>query len=152
MYVVSSKIIQVVSRGSLHVNLPAGWLLLQSFQILLAPCLHVPRLFLFKAFQPSLVIYPHTLVLETLKLWSWNFFTFLSCRIITHNFIPTSFVITFLTDLNKKKNSHPFLCFSSKVFTFDHLFTYIVQTCSTVKQFLWLNGQKTIKLHIDAWA
>ena len=110
MYVVSSKIIQVVSRGSLHVSLPASWLLLQSFQILLAPCLHVPRLFLFKAFQPSLVIYPHTLVLETLKLWSWNFFTFLSCRIITHNFIPTSFVITFLTDLNKKKTAiHSFV-------------------------------------------
>ena len=48
-----------------------------------------------------------------------NFFTFLSCRIITH--ILTAFSITFLAHL--KNNGYPFLGLSSKVFTFDHLFT-----------------------------
>ena len=68
-----------------------------------APCLHVRRLFLFTAFQPLLVIYLHTVVLQTLKLWSWIFFTFLSCRIITH--MLTTFSITFLTHLNQKKTA-----------------------------------------------
>ena len=54
-------------EGSHHVSLPAGRPLLESYQILLAPCLHVRRLFLFKAFQPLLVIYLHTVVLESLK-------------------------------------------------------------------------------------
>ena len=31
-------------------------------------CMHVRHLFLFKAFQPLLVIYLYTVVLETLKL------------------------------------------------------------------------------------
>ena len=75
-----------------------------------------------------------------------NFFTFLSWRIIMH--ILTAFSITFLTRL--KNNGHPLLGLSSKVFTFDHLFTYILQTSLTVYQFLWLNGQKTVKT--DAWA
>ena len=48
-----------------------------------------------------------------------NFFTFLSCRIITH--ILTAFSITFLAHL--KNNGYPPLGFSSEVFTFDHLFT-----------------------------
>ena len=68
-----------------------------------APCLHMRRLFLFTAFQPLLVIYLHTVVLETLKLWSWIFFPFLSCRIITH--MLTAFSITFLTHLNQKKTA-----------------------------------------------
>ena len=68
-----------------------------------APCLHVRRLFLFTAFQPLLVTYLHTVVLETLKLWSLIFFTFLSCRIITH--MLTAFSITFLTHLNPKKTA-----------------------------------------------
>ena len=63
---------------------------------------------------------------EIVKL---NFFTFPSCRIITH--ILTAFSIIFLTHLNKK-NGLPLLGLSSKVFIFDHLFTYIVETCSTV--------------------
>ena len=75
-----------------------------------------------------------------------NFFTFLSWRIITH--ILTDFSITFLTHL--KNNGHPPLSLSSKVFTFDHLFTYILHTSLTVYQFLWLDGQKTVKT--DAWA
>ena len=83
------------------------------------------RLFLFKAFQPLLIIYLHTVVLETLILWSWSFFfTSLPCRLITH--ILTAFSITFLTHL--KKDGHTLLGLSSKVFTFDHLFTYIIQT------------------------
>ena len=49
------------------------------------------------------------------------FFTFLSCRIITH--ILTTFSITFLTHLKIKNNGHPLLGLSSKVFSFDHLFT-----------------------------
>ena len=52
------------------------------------------------------------------------FFTFLSCKIITH--ILTAFSITFLTHL--KRDGHTFLGLSSQVFTFDHLFTYIDQT------------------------
>ena len=63
------------------------------------------------------------------KILKLNCFTFLCCRIITD--IVTAFSITFLTHLNEK-NGHPFLSLSSKVFTFDLLFTYIVQTCSTV--------------------
>ena len=58
-----------------------------------------------------------------------NCFTFLSWRIITH--ILTAFSITFLTHL--KNNGNPLL--ASKVFTFDHLFTYILQTSLTVYQF-----------------
>ena len=75
-----------------------------------------------------------------------NFFTFLSWRIIRH--ILTAFSITFVTHL--KTNGHPLLGLSSKVFTFDPLFTYILQTSLTVYQFLWLDGQKTVKT--DAWA
>ena len=70
-----------------------------------------------------------------------NCFTFLSWRIITH--ILTAFSITFLTHL--KNNGHPLLALSSKVFTFDLLFTYILQTSLTVYQFPWRNGQKTVK-------
>ena len=44
-----------------------------------------------------------------------------------------------------KTNGHPLLGLSSKVFTFDHLFTYILQTSLTVFQFLCLDGQKTVK-------
>ena len=67
------------------------------------PCLHMRRLFLFTAFQPLLVIYLHTVVLETLKLWSWIFFTFLSCRIITH--VLTAFSITFFYTFKPKKTA-----------------------------------------------
>ena len=90
------------------------------------PCLHevCTAFFLFKAFQPLLVTYLHTVVLETLILWSWSFlFTFQSCWIITH--ILTAFSITFLTQFVKQRPSTPwsFLGLSSNVFTFDHLFT-----------------------------
>ena len=62
------------------------------------------------------------------KLWYCEvevfFFTSLPCRLITH--ILTAFSITFLTHL--KKDGHTLLGLSSKVFTFDHLFTYVIQT------------------------
>ena len=75
-------------------------------------------------------------------MWSWNFFTFLFCGIITH--ILTAFSIIFLTQFVKKGLSLPGL--SSKFFTFDHLFGHR----SGLAIFLGLNGQKTI--NIDAWA
>ena len=123
LYVVSSKIIQIVSRGFTSREFAGRW----SFAI------KFPNPPFFSSRLSNLCwSYLHTVVLETLKLWSWIFFTFLSCRIITH--LLTVFSLTFLTHLNlkKKKNDHPLLGLSSKVFTFDHLFTYIVQTCSTV--------------------
>ena len=88
-----------------------------------------------------------TFILLYSKLWycKVEFFTFLSWRIITH--ILAAFPITFLTHL--KTNGHPLLGLPSKVFTFDHLFTYILQTSLTVFQFLWLDSQKTVKT--DAW-
>ena len=48
-----------------------------------------------------------------------KFFTFLSCGIITH--IASS--LTFLTQF-VKKTGHPLFGLSSKVFTFDQLFTH----------------------------
>ena len=68
LYVVSSTIIQMVSRGFTSHEF-AGW---SSFGIKLANpsdtmlAWRVHRLFLFKAFQLFLVTYPHTVVLETL--------------------------------------------------------------------------------------
>ena len=103
------------------------------------------RLFQIKAFQPFLVAYIHTVVLETLidnvKL---NFF-YLSVffLIITH--ILTAFSIIFLTQFVKKRPSTPWL--SSKVFTFDHSldprssFRFLQQFGDF---FFGLNGQKTI--------
>ena len=49
-------------------------------------------LFVFKVFQPLLVIHLHTVVLETLILLKVEFFfTFLSCRIFTHSAYTYSF-------------------------------------------------------------
>ena len=70
-----------------------------------------------------------------------NFFTFPSCKIITH--ILTAFSITFLAHL--KNNGYPLLGLSSKVFTFDHLFTYIIQTLVnslTISLTEWPENQK----------
>ena len=69
------------------------------------------------------------------------FFTFLFCRLITH--ILTAFSITFLTYL--KKDGHTLLGLSSKVFTFDQLFTYIIQTSVnslTISLTEWPENQK----------
>ena len=49
---------EFVDRSSFAIKFPNPW----------APFLRVRRLFLFTAFQPLLVIYLHTVVLETLKL------------------------------------------------------------------------------------
>ena len=87
--------------------------------------MHVLRLFLFKAFQPLLVIYLHTVV-ETLILRSWIFFLPFCLVKLLRRPILTAFSITFLTHL--KKDGFTLLGLSSKVFTFDHLFTYIVHT------------------------
>ena len=120
MYVVSSTIIQMVSRGSHHVSLPAGppWLANPSDTML---AWRVHRLFLFKAFQLFLVNYPYTVVLETLidtvKL-KFFYLSVLICWIITY--ILTALSIIFLTQFVKKR---PWpLSLSSKVFTFDHFF------------------------------
>ena len=91
--------------------------------MLLMPCLRkvYTAFFLFKAFQPLLVKYLHTVVLETLIMWRWSFlFTLQSCWIITH--ILTAFSITFFPQFVKK--THLLLGLSCKVFTFDHLFSY----------------------------
>ena len=73
LYVNSSTIIQMVSRGFTSREFASRSPFAIKFQILLTPCLHVRPLFLFKAFQPLLVIFLHTVVLETLTLWSWSF-------------------------------------------------------------------------------
>ena len=77
------------------------------------------------------------------------FFTILSCRFITH--ILVAFSITFLTNL--KKDGHTLLGLSSKVFTFDHLFTYIIQTLVnslTISLTEWPKNQKNRCLSFNA--
>ena len=80
----------------------------------------------------------------------WKFFfTFLSCRFITHEL--TAFSITFLTHL--KKDGHTLLGLSSKVFTFDQLFTYIIQTSVnslTISLTEWPENQKNRCLSFSA--
>ena len=66
--------------------------------------------------------------------------TFLSCRFIAH--ILTALSITFLTHLH---TLHTLLGLSSKVFTFDHLFTSIIQTLVnslTISLTEWPENQK----------
>ena len=122
-------------KGLNHVSLPTVRPWLSSLQIFLTPCPHVRRLFFFKAFQPLLVIYLHTVVLETLILLKVEFFLpFCLVEFLRTRHILTAFSITFVTYL--QNNGHHLLGLSSKVFTFDHLFTYIVQTSLTVYQFL----------------
>ena len=90
------------------------------------PCLHevCTSFFLFKAFQPLLVTYLHTVVLETLILWSWSFlFTFQSCWIITH--ILTAFSETTFFTQFVKKTGYLLLGLSCKFFTFDRLFFHL---------------------------
>ena len=73
-------------------------------------------------------------------------FTLQSCWIITH--ILTAFSITFFTQFVKKPAIYSLVCLvRSLLLTTCSL---IVQTSSTIWQFLWLNGQSTVK--IDAWA
>ena len=129
--------------GSYHVNSP-GWSSFMKLQILLTPCLHeVGRLFLFKAFQPLFLTYLHTVVVATLILRSWSFLCVLNYYAMpcTYNFLKT------ISHLFKDGHSLLVCLPKSLLFTTHSL---IVQTSSTVKQFFWLNGQKTVK--IGAWA
>ena len=150
LYVFSSTIIQMVSRGFTPREFASRSPFAIKFQILLTPCLHLRRLFLFKAFQPLLVIYQFIPLCS--KLWYCEvevFFTFLSWRFITH--ILTAFSITFLTHL--KKDGHTLLGLSSKVFTFDQLFTYIIQTSVnslTISLTEWPENQKNRCLSFSA--
>ena len=61
------------------------------------------------------------------------FLPFCLVEILRTRHILTAFSITFVTYL--QNNVHHLLGLSSKVFTFDHLFTYIVHTSLTVYQF-----------------
>ena len=122
LYVVSSTIIKMVSRG-VHI---AGR---SSFGIKLANpsdtmlSWSVPRLFLFKAFQRFLLTYPHTVLLETLidnvKLNFFYLSVLWNCYAYTYSFFDNNF-----HTVCKKNPGHLFLCLSCKVFTFDHLFCH----------------------------
>ena len=151
LYVVSSTIIQMVSRGFTSHEF-AGW---SSFGIKLANpsdtmlAWSVHRLFLFKAFQLFLVTYPHTVVLETLidnvklkffylsVLWNYYAYTYSFFDNISH------------TEFVKKRPFTSLVCLLRSLLLTTC--SVIVQTSSTIWQFFFrLNGQKTIK--IDAWA
>ena len=86
------------------------------------------------------------------KLWHCEvevFNSFLSCTFIAH--VLTALAITFLTHL--KKEGHTLLGLSSKVFTFDHLFTYIIQTLVnslTISLTEWPENQKNRCLSFSA--
>ena len=119
LYVVLSTIVQMVSRGFTSREFASP----SPFAIKFANPFDTVRMC--PAFFSSrlsnhcwsyIFIYCCTRNFHIVKL---NFFTFLSCRIITH--ILTAFSITFLVHL--KNNGYPLLGLSSKVFTFDHLFT-----------------------------
>ena len=77
------------------------------------------------------------------------FATSLPCKLITH--ILTSFSITFLTHF-KKTAIHSLVCLL-KSFTFDHLFTYIIQTSVnslTISLTEWPENQKNRCLSFSA--
>ena len=150
LYVVSSTIIQMVSRGFTSREFAGrssfGIKLANPSDTMLAWSVH--RLFLFKAFQLFLVTYPYTVVLETLidnvklKFFYlsvlWNYYAY------TYSFFDN------ISPTVCEKNGHPLLGLSSKVFTFDHLFGHRSDFFNNLTIFFWLNGQKTIE--IDAWA
>ena len=101
LYVVSSKIIQMVSRGFT----PREFAGRSSFAIkfsnpsgTMSACAPPFSLQGFPTFVGHISSYRCARNFEIAKL---NFFTFLTCRIITH--ILTAFSITFLTYLNNKK-------------------------------------------------
>ena len=108
----------------------------------------VHRLFLFKAFQLSLVTYPHTVVLETLidnvKLKFFLPFCFVELLRIYVQLFRWYFSHSWW------KNGHPLLGLSSKVFLyFWFVRSSFLDFFNNLAFFFWLNGQKTIK--IDAW-
>ena len=151
LYVVSSTIIQMVSRGFKSGEF-AGQ---SSFGIKLAnssdtmTAWSVLRRFLFIAFQLFLVTYPHTVVHEALidnvklkffylsVLWNYYAYTYSFFDNISHTVCEKTAIHSLVCLLRS------FLLTTCSV---------IVQTSSTIWQifFFGLNGQKTIK--IDAWA
>ena len=68
MYFVSSTLIQMVSRGFISREFAGRSSSLESWQILLTPCLHevCTAFFSSRLSKLFLVTYPHTVVLETL--------------------------------------------------------------------------------------
>ena len=150
LYVVSSTIIQMVSRGFTSREFAGR----SSFGIKLANpsdtmlAWRVHRLFLFKAFQLFLVTYPHTVVLETLidnvklKFFYlsvlWNYYTY-----------TYSFFDNISHTVCEKTAIHSLVCLLRSLLLTTC--SVIVQTSSTIWHFYFgLNGQKTIK--IDGWA
>ena len=114
LYVVSSTIIQMVSRGFTSREFAGrssfGIKLANPSDTMLAWSVHC--LFLFKAFQHFLVTYTHTIVLENLidkvKL-KFFYLNFLFCGIITH--IQLYLQLTLLTQFVKKRPSTPWFVF-----------------------------------------
>ena len=146
LYVVSSTIIQMVSRGFKSSEFASR----SSFRIKFAnpsdtmPARRVHHLFLFKAFQLFLVTYPHTVVLETLidnvklkffqlsVLWNYLAYTYRFFSNISHT-------------VCEKTAIHSLVCLLRSLLL--TICSVVVQTSSTIWQFLGgLNGQKTIKL------
>ena len=124
LYVVSSTIIQMVSRGFTWREFAGR----SSFGIKFTnpsdTCLHEVCTAFFKSRLSNLclVTYTHTVVLKTLidKEKLNLFFAFPFWGTITHILSAVSIII--LTQFVKKRPSTPWFVF--KVFTFDHLFGY----------------------------
>ena len=142
LYVFSSTIIQMVSRGFTSREFASRSPFAIKFpnpSDTMSACAPPFSLQGFPTFAGHISSYRCA---RNFDIGKWKFFfTFLSCRFITHEL--TAFSITFLTHL--KKNGHTLLGLSSKVFTFDHLFTYIIQTLVnslTISLTEWPENQK----------
>ena len=150
LYVFSSTMIQMVSRGFT----PREFASRSPFAIkfpnpsdTMSACAPPFSLQGFPTFAGHISSYRCARNFDIVKLKF--FFTFLFCRLITH--ILTAFSITFLTYL--KKDGHTLLGLSSKVFTFDQLFTYIIQTSVnslTISLTEWPENQKNRCLSFSA--
>ena len=135
LYFVSSKIIQIVSRGVTSREFAGR----SSFAIkfpnpsgTMSAC--APP-FSLQGFRGSYIIghissYRCARNFEIVKL---NFF-YLS--VLQNYYAYTYSFFDNISHTFKQKNGHSLLGLSSKVLFFDHLFTSIVQTCSIVQQFL----------------
>ena len=151
LYVVSSTIIQMVSRGFTSREFAGrssfGIKLANPSDTMLAWSVH--RLFLFKAFQLFLVTYPHTVVLETLidnvKLKFFYFYVLWNYYAYTNSFFDN-----ISHTVCEKTAIHSLVCFRRSLLLTTC--SVVVQTSPTIWQFFffWLDDQKTIK--IDAWA
>ena len=142
LYVVSSTIIQMVSRG-LTSHEFAGW---SSFgiklAILLTLCLHEVCT-AFSSFQLFLVTYPLTAVLETLidnvklKFFYlsvlWNYYAY-----------TNSFFDNISHTVCEKTAIHSLVCLLRSLLLTTC--SVIVQTSATICNVFGLNGQKTIKI------